>query len=237
MIKKSLKFISIASVAIGMSLTMFSPSALAATENSELLSSQELGEVQAWFDSYGVNREIQASLQKTIEDGELIDSMKEGTKPIFSQKVVHGGFEETVSTFSDGSISVAGTQIPTQVSPTTIMPFASLTGCKVTNGSGYSAASGCLVKHSTGYLTMSFTAGYEIVNGANDRITSAHSPKATSSIAKVSNISLTKIRMKETGANSPAHVSMRATVSHLATSTKFIHLKVGQNSARVSDNF
>lgn len=222
--------------AIGLSLSLMSPAAVAAPEDR----SSELQEVQSWFDSYNVSRDVQASLQKVIENGKLIDSMKHGAKPVSTREVVNDGFDETITTFADGSISVTASQIPVEMPKFGFTPFASITGCKISNGSGYSTATGCTVKHSNGYLHLSFKAGYEIVNGANDRITSATSPSATGSFGNTSEKVLTKHRMKEASANMPAHVTLEAqwkATNNGSSYTGNLDLKVGQNAARASANY
>ena len=232
--KKTLPLLAVATM--GLSLSLVSPAAVAAPDSS----ASELQEVQAWFDSYDVSRDVQASLQETIEAGELIDSMKKGAKPVSTREVVNNGFDETIATFADGSISVTASQIPVEISKSGFTPFASITGCKITNGSGYSRADGCTVKHSNGYLDMKFKAGYEIVNGANDRITSAHSPNAVGKFGSTTGKSLVKHRMKEESSSMPAHVTLEAqwtSVNNGSSYTGNLDLKVGRNAARVSANY
>lgn len=232
--KKALPLL--AAATIGLSLSLVSTTAVAAPESP----ASELQEVQAWFDSYDVSRDVQASLQETIEAGELIDSMKKGAKPVSTREVVNDGFDETISTYADGSISVTASQIPVEMPKSGFTPFASITGCKISNGSGYSRADGCTVKHSNGYLHLKFKAGYEIVNGANDRITSATSPNATGSFGSTTDKLLVKHRMKEASSSRPAHVTLEAqwtAVNNGSSYTGNLDLKVGKNAARVSANY
>lgn len=197
-------------------------------------------ELTAWFDQYGVSKQVQNRLHAKVLRGQVLDSMKHDVAPVIEVERATADFTTTIATYPDGSISVSEKEQPQDAlvaGPEVISPM-SISGCTTSSGSGYSSRSNCLIKESNGYLHLQFRANYTIVNGAADYISWVGSGSASSSWGTASDAHLSIVRRTESGSPALAQIGAQyngygGTVSY----TGYAFLNVGGNTAWSSKNY
>lgn len=121
-----------------------------------------VSQLAAFFDQYGVPTATQEALLDKLERGVPWDSLAEGAEPVSADSRTVGGVKETIYTYGDGSIGVTSAEAPRELPERgTIVPMAGISGCTATSSGVTRYRKNCTVKHTTGTVTMSFTADYQ----------------------------------------------------------------------------
>jgi hypothetical protein len=225
--------------------TVASASASTQAPNSELDTAHAIGFLQ----HYGVSATVREGIVEGLKEGRLPLSDVPGSRPVSARVQQSGAFVETVSTFADGSITVASVQVlpgevvdPSAAVLQVALPStkgasassASITGCSVTSGSGYSTRTGCLVKGSGALVDNWFYATYTYVQGANNDYISKTYNAGASCGWSCSIPSKSNEQLKET-AYLNAGVTYRGTWSSpVSTATTYLTLNVGDNTSSAS---
>jgi hypothetical protein len=158
---------------------------------------------------------------------------------VTSEKKVTNGGETTRYTFPDGSVAVStvedvpANQSSTQDSANTIKPL-SISGGSCTSGSGYVSCSNRTVSYQLATYGYSFTATYEEVNGAYDKIDSAGNWNIWTAGGTYANASMRIIHSTESASyNAEARLSAQINLADGTGSlTRSLSLIVGDDSAR-----
>lgn len=74
--------------------------------DNKTLSSSEIQGLKEWFSMYGVGEDVQDKLIEKVNNGQLIDSMKEGIEPINIESIKNESGLYTKFTYPDGSIKI-----------------------------------------------------------------------------------------------------------------------------------
>lgn len=139
-------------------------------------------DVRTFWNSYGVPAAVQDSLVAELSATGTVDAAKQGAEPVSTVTRDLAGAQQTITTFADGSISV--TSLERAKAQTTkrgqVSTQATIEGCRVASGSGYSNYSGCIVSADNGIFRIGFKVAYSIYNGASAKITSSGSASAAS---------------------------------------------------------
>lgn len=179
--------IGLASTALAAALLCVLPTA-AQADTPDALPDAVVQELKAFWSDNDVNASVQRELVTGIENGKLPLSLVPTTKPVERTATVVNGFNRTTETFADGSIRLAEVQTvdgyiaePHDFEATPMAaPTASISGCRISSGSGYSNYDNCLVRGTTGAVTNWFYASWTYVQGAyNDQLRSTSNPGQT----------------------------------------------------------
>lgn len=136
---------------------------------------------RAFYNEWGVSGQIQDELVNSLENGELIDSMRAG-EPSHIELLDDGDSLVRIETYPDGSILVLEVEKPDEdlSPPSGVQPLTnSLTGCSASSGGGWATYSNCLVKANTGTMVIQFRVSYEKYVGANAKLLSSHSASSS----------------------------------------------------------
>ncbi|TLM88227.1 hypothetical protein [Pseudarthrobacter sp. NamE5] len=134
----------------------------------------DTAEIESFWSSYNVPRDVQVKLLKKINAGEMTEANKSAAEPVNEETVDRDGFRSTVKTFADGSIAVTSLELPTEAVPAAegqVTPMASISSCTTYGGAGWASYQGCLINHRTDTIYIEFRATYEKYQGAYAQIT------------------------------------------------------------------
>lgn len=193
---------------------------------------------------YGASPTVRQNIIAGLKEGRLPLSSVPGARPVTSRVQPSGAFVETVTTFADGSISVASVQVlpgdvvdPSAAVLAITLPSTkgtvagTITGCSVTTGSGYSTRTGCLVKGSTVTVDNWFYATYTYVQGAhNDYITSTYNAGASCGFS-CSIPSRSNFVANETAYTTAGATFRGSWANPFTTATTYLTLTVGNNTS------
>lgn len=178
-------------------------------QTSQVLSNEDIKSLNEFFNTYNVKEETQNQLIAKLKKGELWDSINKNENPVGTYEVPSKENEnivETVSTYKDGSISVAAveptivedfsSEIPTNI----ITPFAVDPGT-VTGGSGYKNFQKAKAYVYAGVANAHFYANFTLVQGGYDKISNVYDYKivGVGGTASYDNLKIT--RATETSSN------------------------------------
>lgn len=191
--------------------------------------------MRSFFNDYLVPEKTQDQLIDELLEGELWDNNSPDAVPVSVEDWSTETETVTVERFGDGSIGVQSMEIPQYVPEGTISPYASLTGCSYSGGSGYSVASNCSISHKWGNVGIGFIASYQIINGAYDSITYLGPTTQTCAIGSCTRPEYVVSRLNETGSG-PAIAQAQSTFTAYqgaASSEYWVQLSVGGNTVNV----
>jgi hypothetical protein len=174
--------------------------------------------------SYGVSQSTSQILIQKLQAGEIWESLDENAVPISTNSIRINGFDETIDTFSDGSIGVTKSEVPTSA-----LSRASLSKCQTSSGTGYVNYSNCLVVRDAIVFLMAFTTDFSIHPGPyNDTISRVYNPYFGSCFIGCSELTL-NLNQKIESATSPANARLQMTFEPmpLQATTVWVDLQVG----------
>lgn len=191
-------------------------------------------QVKDFLNQYGVTESTQNELIEKINNGQILDSMKEGAEAVSVYKINNSDVVETVAVYPDGSISVTGIEPNNDEfrEHDNITPFA-IEGGSIISGSGYTGYKDRRVYHNTGIINAQFQADYTIVNGGNDFISNVYDEKIMVFLGNHSNTNLKIVRRTETLDN-PAQAKLSFDLKYYTgafSGNVFLQLFVGNNRA------
>lgn len=161
----------------------------------------------------GISAATQDGLIAKMKAGKALDATT-GAAPVSTTTNVANGFKTTRSVYADGSVSIIQVEQP-KVTSGGISPQASVDGCSVNSGSGYSTYRGCVVRGANPIVSASFRTDFQILKGTYDKISFAGYPDITTRAASWDNLDLQKIRMTESP-NGDAQVALVAKITQSA---------------------
>lgn len=131
------------------------PAASAATN---LITPAQEQQARAVFNEYGVSAQTQDSLFNKLESGQVWD-VYTGATPVTSTTSIVGGYNQTLETFADGSISVSSVEIPRKTAVGGISPM-SVTGCTYGSSAGVFYGTDCRVYQNSALTEAEFYASF-----------------------------------------------------------------------------
>lgn len=138
---------------------------------SKDLTTDEEAQLRSFFNEYDVAAEDQNSLLESYESGQRWLSMTAGAEPVEVRTENKAGMRSTVSTYEDGSVAVAGAQVPTESASDGTGPL-SVTGCSTSGSTRVRTHSNCLAKVDNGLVMMSFRFSWRLYVGSSASIIS-----------------------------------------------------------------
>ena len=130
-----------------------------AEAREQTLTSDQVSEVNAFFDTYGVSRHTQALLIERWEAGDAWDSMN-GSPPVSTGTIAGRSTTTQVQRFADGSVAVSSVENGTSFSVGGVTPM-SVGGCTTVVSGLNRTKTNCLVKASVGVMEITFWAEYK----------------------------------------------------------------------------
>ncbi|MDZ8276526.1 hypothetical protein R2Q81_11290 [Microbacterium aquimaris] len=185
---------------------------------------QIVANVSDFLDTHGVEEATRDTLVAKLESGELLDSQN-GSEPVSTSTTTTGGYEVTISTYADGSVSESRVELPTSAeTPGLVTPFG-VTGCSGTATS----RQGCLVDRWDGVIRQSFRADFTYVTNGYDRIDSVYSSTYNVYGATSSSVTYFGISKKYENASGPARAEYRvsAQLPVFGAASYLLGLRVG----------
>lgn len=193
-IKAKLAAVGVIALASVGTLTFASP-ASAAT-----LSSTDEAHFREVWSQYGVDGDIQDDLIDKFEATGEWDSLK-GAPPVSTREVKSAGKVETVSTFADGSISVAGQQTSVATAPGGVHITASIDQCKTIKSSQYDYTRECRVWTNVVVATFAYNVTYYQVQGGNSKIIGKSGLTSSCNGGTCTNQKVVTLRATQSGSN------------------------------------
>ncbi|MEN9660530.1 MAG: hypothetical protein RLZZ443_459 [Actinomycetota bacterium] len=182
----------------------------------------------------GIDGATQDALITKIANGQTPDSELPESIPVSEVQVNEGGMVGTRLYFSDGSARFLGFSQSANPRAKT----ASIAGCSVSSGTGYSNYSRCTITSATLYVTLYFVADFSILAGSNnDSISSIYSSGARCYGGACSAASLLMVRARESSSGPAlAQASTNFTAAYPVASRSYtVSLTVGNNGYWVSE--
>lgn len=112
-------------------------------------------EARSFLTQYGVDAQTQDTLISSYKAGESWDSFSSDSNPVTTTSSIKGGFQENVSHYADGSVSVTRLE---QAKKPSLSTKSSPNGCTVSG----SNRNNCTVDMWVGVVSMSFKASYNV---------------------------------------------------------------------------
>lgn len=187
--------------AIGVvALTVMGSMTFASSASAAELSSADEAHFRDVWSRYGVNETVQDALLDKFEATGEWDSLT-GAMPVRIDEVESEGRLETVSTFSDGSISVAGQQTAATDAPGAAGIDASIDQCKTIKSSQYDYTRECRVWTNVVVATFAYNVTYYQVQGGNSKIIGRSGLTSSCNGGTCSNQKVVTLRATQSGSN------------------------------------
>lgn len=238
---------------IGAAFTGFAIAVLASTSASAVEPdadwSDDAVELYEFMLVNGSEPDVAATVVERYDNGIMPDSVAGASDVVSEASVPVENGEATVSTYADGSVSVAGYQtapgdfeLPGTegdpiVDPTSgMIGTRAIQGCRTSGGSGYRTFRDCAVSGSNKLIHMGFHADYTLVQGGYDYISKVYSPFQACVGFVCDTPYESKTIKKETSSTlAYSRYYMRYTIANGGSNTARLWLRVGEN--RTSTKF
>ena len=144
-----------------------------AIEAPRTVTAREEAQIRSFFNEYGVALDDQDTLIAAYENGGTWLSMTQGADPVSVRSESKDGMRSTISTFEDGSVTVASASLPQGPATQSAKEAAprSVTGCSTSGNTRVVTHSNCLAKVDNGPVMMSFRFTWRLYVGSSASIT------------------------------------------------------------------
>lgn len=206
--------------------------------SQETLSNEDVLSLNNFFNTYGVNEQIQNDLINKFNSGQSWDSFKQDSEPVSSHEVNTENGIENINTYQDGSITVSSVtpdivDVDEFISPMAVDPGT------IGSGTGYRTYKNAKIHFSNGIATASFYSNFTIIQGGNDFIERISDEKVTVLGGTMSNLTLKMVRKTET-LDDKAEAKLEFiynTFNSTAGGNFWMKLTVGGDSYKETNNF